>query len=79
MKITTRRHVGVDQYGQMYRLGCYPRKELLETLGRSRAQKLYRDDTSPQGYHHVGYVIAGLWIEVFTLAPLAAEYEEAAI
>jgi len=72
-------HVGVDQYGQTYWLGRHPRKELLEMLGRSWAQKMYRDDTNPLGYRHVGYVIAGLWIEVFALAPLAVERQEAAI
>ncbi len=79
MTITSKRHVGVDQYGETYWLGRCPRKELLEKLGRSRAQKMYRDDTSQQGRHHVGYVIAGLWIEVFTLVPLAVEHQEAAI
>ena len=68
---TTKRYIGVDQYGHTYWLGRHPRKELLETLGRSRAEKMYRDDTSPQGCRQVGYVIAGLWIEVFALAPFA--------
>lgn len=68
---TARRHyIGVDQHGQTYWLGCHPRKELLQRLCRSRAAKMYRDDTSPQGYHHVGYVIAGLWIELFEVRPL---------
>ena len=71
MNITRKGHVGVDQYGQTYWLGRHPRKELLAMLGRSRAAKMYRDDMSPQGCHHVGYVIAGLWIEVFALAPFA--------
>jgi hypothetical protein len=61
------RHVGVDQYGQTYWLGRHPRKELLALLCRTRAEKLYRDDTSPQGYRHVGYVVGKLWIEIFRL------------
>jgi hypothetical protein len=47
-------------------------------LGHSRAQKIYRDDTSPEGCHHVGYIIGGLWIEVYALRPLSAAVEVAA-
>lgn len=73
-----RRFVGVDQYGTTYWLGAHPRKELLDRLCRSRAEKMYRDDSSLQGYCHVGYVIGGLWIEVFKLRPfqLASGQEE---
>lgn len=73
-----KQHIGLDQYGQTYWLGRHPRKELLAQLGRSRAAKMYRDDSSPQGYQHVGYVIAGLWIDVFCLTPLVFERSEAA-
>lgn len=72
-----RRYVGVDQYGAAYWLGAYPRKELLDRLGRSRAEIMYRDGNSPLGYHRVGYVIAGLWIEVFALAPFDSAGNEA--
>jgi len=77
MATTNRRHIGLDQYGRTYWLGAHPRKDLLRLLCRTRSAKLYRDDSSPQGYHHVGYVIAGLWIEVFALQPLAAERQQA--
>lgn len=70
MATTTMRHVGIDQYGRTYWLGAHPRGELLDLLCRSRATKMYRDDTSSQGYHHVGYVIGRLWIEVFEVRPL---------
>lgn len=65
-----RRHIGIDQYGHTYWLGRHPRKELLEQLGRMHADKMYRDDTSTQGHHHAGYVIGGLWIDVFRVEPI---------
>lgn len=71
VKRESRRFVGVDQYGHTYFLGPHPRKELTRLLCRSRIAKMYRDDKSPKGYHHVGYVIGKLWIEVFELKPLA--------
>lgn len=73
MHAINKRYIGIDQYGTTYLLGRHPRKELLSELGRSRAAKMYRDDPGTGGYHHVGYVVAGLWIEVYRLKPLAAD------
>jgi hypothetical protein len=56
----------IDQYGQTYRLAKYPRKELLELLGATGAQKIYRDTVSGEATH-VGYLIRGLWLDVFRL------------
>lgn len=61
-----RGHMAIDQYGQTYHLGMYPRKELLEQLGRASARKMYRG-TKGGLVRHVGYIIAGLWLEIFTV------------
>lgn len=68
----TARHVGRDQYGTTYWLGSHPRKELLERLGRQRVQKLYSFGMDGE-MCHVGYLIAGLWIEVHQIEPLAKQ------
>ena len=65
----TKRFIAFDQYGSTIRLKTkYPRKELLEYFGRSHASKMYRDMKSG-GSRHVGYVIAGHWLEVFNITP----------
>lgn len=61
--------MGRDQYGQYYHnLGKHPRKELLKRLGRSHAQKMYTEFKNGPD-KHTGYVIAGLWIELFEVNP----------
>ena len=69
MITTNKRHVGVDQYGAVYWLGAHPRKELAERLRCQHVQKMYRDNATAGQVAHVGYVIAGLWIEVFYVTP----------
>lgn len=60
--------MGIDQYGATYHdLGAHPRTALMRKLGRSRAAKMYRD--TKDGPRHVGYIVAGLWIEIFDVAP----------
>jgi hypothetical protein len=62
--------VAFDQYGQVYKLKtAHPRKELMELLDASSAQKMYRDNKSGESYH-AGYVIRGHWIEVFATTPI---------
>ena len=36
-------YMAIDQYGQTYHGLEHPRKDLLERLGRSHAEKMYRD------------------------------------
>jgi len=59
--------MAIDQYGNVqHDLGKYPRKVLLERLGRKHASKVYRD--RPDGSTvHVGYVIACRWFDVFNV------------
>lgn len=61
------RYFGLDQHGQHYLIRQHPRKELLQQLGRHHAAKMYRDVEG--GARHCGYVIAGLWIDVFAAQP----------
>ena len=57
-------YMGIDQYGQHYDGLKHPRKDLLATLGRTHAEKMYVD-TAKKEHKHIGYVIAGKWITVY--------------
>ena len=57
------RYIGIDCYGNTHPIKKFPRKELMEQLGASSAQKIYRD--TAKGTQHVGYIISGIWIEVY--------------
>lgn len=59
-------YIGIDQYGHHYHIEKHPRKELLEQLGRQHANKMYCD-LKGGGVRHKGYVIAGLWIDVYRI------------
>ena len=57
--------MAIDQHGHTHHgLGPYPRKALLKKLGRKHASKMYRDKKDGSVVH-VGYVIAGLWLELY--------------
>jgi len=73
MKHTQLGYLGIDQYGQRYKIDKHPRKELLEQLGRSNASKMYCD-TKAGKVRHDGYIIAGLWISVYRVC----EWKQAA-
>jgi len=61
--------MGIDQYGTAYHdLGRYPRKELLNRLGRKSARKMYRDKKDGKVIH-CGYVIGPLWITLYRVIP----------
>jgi hypothetical protein len=61
------KYMGIDQYGQTYHGLTHPRKDLMERIGVQHATKMYRD--IPNGYVQVGYIIGGLWIEIFEVKP----------
>jgi len=61
--------MGIDQNGTCWHeLGKNPRAELLRRLDRKSARKFYRD-SKDGGCRHVGYIVSGLWIELFTVCP----------
>jgi len=57
-------YLGIDQHGTHYHIKKHPRKELLEQLGCTHADKMYCDTTSGKA-REKGYVIKGLWIDVY--------------
>jgi hypothetical protein len=63
-------HMAIDQYGQTYHsLGKHPRKALLDKLCRKHASKMYIDSKDGKAYH-VGYIIGGLWLSVYSVTPM---------
>lgn len=59
--------MAVNQYGETFHaLGAHPRKALLEKFGRKHAAKMYRDKKDGSSVH-VGYIIAGQWLELFSV------------
>lgn len=59
--------MGRDQYGHTYHnLGLHPRKELLARLSRKSASRMFIDTKSGES-KHIGYIIAGLWITIYTV------------
>jgi len=64
----TYQYIAFDQYNNNFKIKKYPRKELLEHLGRERAEKMYID-TADGKTMHIGYVIGGHWLSVFKLSP----------
>ena len=59
--------MGIDQYGTTYHnLGQFPRKELLNRLGRRHVSKMYIDKKNSTTAH-VGYVIGSLWITLYMI------------
>ena len=57
-----------DQHGVTWHdLGAHPRAELLKRLGRRHSDRMYQDTKS--GAKHVGYIIAGHWLTIYTVTP----------
>ena len=75
MAKTKKNYMAVDQYGNTFHdLGNHPRKALLAMLCRKASSNIYRDvfnqDTNAMEVKHVGYVIAGYWLELFEVSPM---------
>ena len=58
-------YIGIDQYGKHYKIDKHPREELLIHLGASHAAKMYVDNIKTGKARHCGYIINGLWINVY--------------
>lgn len=65
-----RQYMAVDQHGQTYHGLEHPRKDLLERLGTTHADKMFVDNTGTGKARHCGYVIARLWLSVFEVTPI---------
>ena len=63
-------YIGVDQYGTVYPIGRRPpRKYLLAYFSRKHIAKMYIDVSKDGGgftSKHVGYIVAGRWITLYT-------------
>jgi len=58
-------YMAIDQHGMTYHIGNNPpRKYLLNLFGRKHADKMYHDAENGKT-RHIGYVIAGYWLEIF--------------
>lgn len=60
----------VDQYGSSFSIaGKHPRKEILEHLRSSHAQKMFIDVRAGDKLFedHVGYIVGGLWLKLYTI------------
>lgn len=59
-------YIAVDQFRRVHPLGRtrHPRAALMQALGRKRAAKMYRDVVGGPPVH-TGYIVAGLWCEIF--------------
>lgn len=65
--------MAIDQYGNTFHaLGKFPRKELLRRLGSSKATPMYCDKLDGKTVR-TGWIIGGLWLQVFRVAPLEKE------
>ena len=59
-------YIAIDQYGTHYKIEKNPRKELLEQLYATHAGKMYVD-TKDGKTKHIGYIINGLWLNVYAV------------
>ena len=61
--------MAIDQYGHTYHGLTNPRKDLCERLGKKHVEKMYRDGKDGVALW-VGYIIGGLWLELFEVKPV---------
>jgi len=64
-----KQYMAIDQYGQTYHGLEHPRKDLMNKLCCQHADRVYVDSADGKTYH-VGYVIAGRWLNVYEVIPL---------
>ena len=57
--------VAIDQHGQRFYFGAYCRRDLMQQIGCQHASKMFVD-TNDGDTIHVGYVIAGHWLTVYS-------------
>ena len=62
-------YMAIDQFGETYHGLKHPRKDLMEQLGATKAERIYVDAKNGD-ILHVGYVIAGHWCRIFKVEPL---------
>jgi len=50
-----------------------PRKELLELFDRKQSEPMYVDSKDGDKTFHIGWIIAGRWLEVYSVTPMCRE------
>jgi hypothetical protein len=61
--------LATNQYGEKFFIeGTHPRKELSAIYGTSHVDKMYVD-RKDGGVSHIGYIIAGNWIQLYMVEP----------
>ena len=58
--------LGIDQYGTNYNIKKYPRKELIEKIGRSNVSIMYTEDKTGNS-KKIGYVVGQFWITLYRI------------
>ena len=64
-------YLGIGHNGEKFMIKKFPRNELMEQLSASSAKKMYVDNN--QRNQHVGYVISGIWIEVYEVHTMSRD------
>lgn len=62
-------YMAIDQYGHTYHGLKHPRKDLCERLCRSHVKKMYQDKKDGTTVF-CGYVIGGLWLQLYEVQPV---------
>ena len=70
-RVTRPQYMAIDQYGNTWHGLTHPRKDLCARLGVQHAEKMYAE-LKDGGERHVGYVIAGHWLDVYEVRPFRA-------
>lgn len=66
-------HMAISNHGEtIHGLGKWPRKGLLQKLGRKHADRVFCDGRDGKTYH-VGYVVAGQWWRIYRVEPMRKE------
>jgi hypothetical protein len=65
--------MAIDQHGTTYHGLVNPRKDLMDRIGVKHAEKMYRDRKGEA--KHVGYIVGGLWCEVYAVSEWNGEGE----
>ena len=59
-------YLAIDQFGNKVFIEKYPRKELIDYVGKSNVSKMYVDNKDGKTYH-IGYVVSNHWFTVLGL------------
>ncbi len=70
MIVIKSKYIAEDQYGNRYWIKEHPRKELMEKMGYSSAEKLFQYDDEGVSWH-VGYKVGPHWFTLYHVSAYA--------